>query len=69
VGTIPRLMIPTFAHDSCEDKRFNHGGSNIVHMVIKRELTEDEEIKDSSKNSGQDDSSRRSSGCCGCVIL
>ena len=41
-----------------------------MHMVIKREIPEDEEMKDSKKrvNVGDDDEGR-SSNCCGCVVL
>jgi len=53
-----------------KDKRFNRSSTNIVHMVIKRDIPEDEEIKDSKKRAqAEDEGGRRSSNCCGCVIL
>jgi hypothetical protein len=51
------------------DKRFNHSAPNIVHMVIKREIPDEEEIKDSKKRHKDEGEGRSRNGCCGCVIL
>jgi len=38
-------------------------------MVIKREIPDEEEIKDSKKRHKDEGEGRSRSGCCGCVIL
>jgi hypothetical protein len=67
--SFPIFPIPTRMLTLYPDKRFNKTAANIVHMVIKREVPEDEEIKDSKKSRTDEEGGRRSSNCCGCVIL